>query len=449
MKQLINQNGLHYSVDIDIKRFFDNVDHSKLKKQLWDIGVKDRKLITILGIMLKAEIEGEGIPEKGTPQGGIISPLLSNIVLNELDWWISNQWETFETNYDYKYQGDKVKAMKGTGLKEIYIVRYADDFKLMCRDFETASKIKVATIQWLNERLNLEVNEKKTSVTNLKKNYTEFLGIKLKAIKKSGKYVCRSRVADGVKSKSIHKLKNQIQQIKEETTVDQVSKLNSMILGMQNYYSMATMISHDFRDIAFQVNRTLENRLSRVLSEKGTKSKTFQKFYGGYNYKSYCVAGIKIFPIAGVTFEAPMNFSQDICDYTREGREKIHDKLRSVSPVVQKYLVKNSVKGESTKYNDNRIARYSGQNGCCFITGKPLTVGNLECHHKKLKSMEGKDTYRNLCLVTSDVHKLIHATNEFTIRRYYNKVKGNFDEDTLSKLNKLRTKAGNDCIELS
>lgn len=46
--------------------------------------------------MLKAEIDGEGVPEKGTPQGGLLSPLLSLIVLNELDWWVSSQWETFQ-----------------------------------------------------------------------------------------------------------------------------------------------------------------------------------------------------------------------------------------------------------------------------------------------------------------------------------------------------------------
>jgi len=275
------------------------------------------------------------------------------------------------------------------------------------------------------------------------------LGIKLKVKKKGKKYVCRTKVANGVKKKLADKLKHQTKRIREETTVKHVSKLNSMILGMQNYYSMATMVNHDFSDIAFQVNRTIENRLSKVLSEKGSKSKPFQKFYGEYNYKPYCVADIRIFPIAGVTFNAPMNFSQEICDYTKEGREKIHKKLKSVSPVVLKYLVEKPIKDETIEYNDNRIARYSGQNGCCFITGKPLVIGDIECHHKKPRDDGGKDTYRNLCLVKYDIHKLIHASDEITIKRYYNKVKSCFDEDTLSKLNKLRAKAGNDCIELT
>jgi RNA-directed DNA polymerase len=92
---LINQTGLHHCIDVDIKGFFDNVNHSKLLKQMWSLGIRDKSLLSIISRLLKAEIEGEGIPTKGTPQGGILSPLLSNIVLNELDWWVSDQWETF------------------------------------------------------------------------------------------------------------------------------------------------------------------------------------------------------------------------------------------------------------------------------------------------------------------------------------------------------------------
>ena len=80
----------YFVVDIDIKGFFDNVNHGKLLKQMWTLGIRDKKLLSIISAMLKAEVAGIGFPEKGTPQGGIISPLLSNIVLNELDWWIAS-----------------------------------------------------------------------------------------------------------------------------------------------------------------------------------------------------------------------------------------------------------------------------------------------------------------------------------------------------------------------
>ena len=80
---------LHYVIEFDIKGFFDNVCHSKLIRQIWAMGRHDKHLLYILKQILKAPIRmpnGNTItPEKGTPQGGIISPLLANIVLNELD----------------------------------------------------------------------------------------------------------------------------------------------------------------------------------------------------------------------------------------------------------------------------------------------------------------------------------------------------------------------------
>lgn len=69
---------------------------------MWAIGIRDKKVISIISAMLKAEVAGIGFPEKGTPQGGIISPLLANIVLNELDWWISDQWQTLEKRLQWE-----------------------------------------------------------------------------------------------------------------------------------------------------------------------------------------------------------------------------------------------------------------------------------------------------------------------------------------------------------
>ena len=74
MSHLINQNGLYHCVDIDIKGFFDNVNHGKLLKQMWSLGIRDKKLLSIISVLVKAEIQGEGVPNKGTPQGGILSP---------------------------------------------------------------------------------------------------------------------------------------------------------------------------------------------------------------------------------------------------------------------------------------------------------------------------------------------------------------------------------------
>ena len=111
--------------------------------------------------ILKSEIEGEGIPNKGTPQGGIISPLLSNIVLNELDWWISSQWETYKPHrISTRHLGFRQYARKYTNLKCGYVVRYADDFKIMCRTYDEAQRFYHATVDFLKSRLGLEINPK-------------------------------------------------------------------------------------------------------------------------------------------------------------------------------------------------------------------------------------------------------------------------------------------------
>lgn len=93
--RLMQLTHLHYVIEFDIKGFFDNVNHSKLMKQIWAMGIHDKHLLYVLRQMLTATVKlPDGSltkPEKGTPQGGIISPLLANIVLNELDHWVDSQ----------------------------------------------------------------------------------------------------------------------------------------------------------------------------------------------------------------------------------------------------------------------------------------------------------------------------------------------------------------------
>ena len=112
--KMIQLQDLHYVVDIDIKGFFDNINHAKLIRQIWAMGIQDLKVIAIIKAMLKADILFNDIvisPETGTPQGGILSPLLSNIVLNELDWWIASQWETMPTKVNREYSKTDKKEM--------------------------------------------------------------------------------------------------------------------------------------------------------------------------------------------------------------------------------------------------------------------------------------------------------------------------------------------------
>lgn len=108
MENRIFIGNLYYVVDVDIKGFFDNVNHKKLLRQLWTLGIRDTKLLQIIKAMLKAPIcmpDGATVfPDKGTPQGGILSPLLANVVLNELDWWVVSQWEQFSDHMRRHYK---------------------------------------------------------------------------------------------------------------------------------------------------------------------------------------------------------------------------------------------------------------------------------------------------------------------------------------------------------
>lgn len=444
---LINQNQLHYVVDVDIKGFFDNVNHGKLLKQIWTMGIQDKNLICIIGKMLKAEIDKEGIPTKGTPQGGILSPLLANIVLNELDWWIYSQWEGMKTKHPYKANITKFRALREkSNLKECFIVRYADDFKIFCRDYAMAQKMYIATKKWLKERLGLDVSPEKSKVLNLRKNYSEFLGFKLKATRKGNKYVCKSHMSDKAKEKAIKAVKTGVMQLVNESTSKQVDKYNSAILGMHQYYSIASHVNKDFCEISYKTIRTIKNRLRLIVSRQITKrSKAFEKYYGNYKLKPRCIQGIPMFPVYGVTAKTPLNFSQDICNFTPQGREKIHNNLKTANVMIVRYLMNNPVEGQSMEYNDNRISLYVGQKGLCAITKRPLEIGEMECHHKTPKEQGGNDEYKNLIFVLKDVHKLIHATTVEVINKYL--IKLQLDENGLKNLNNLRLKVGNNIIQ--
>lgn len=442
---LINKHKLHYVVNVDIKGFFDNVDHGKLLKQLWTIGIQDKNLLCIISKMLKAEVENIGITYKGTPQGGILSPLLANVVLNELDWWIYSQWEGIKTQHQYSCNISKNRALKKSDLKECYIVRYADDFKIFCRTYEDAQKMYIAVKQWLKERLKLEISPEKSKVLNLRKNYSEFLGFKLKAIKKKNKYVCKSHMTDKAKENAIRSIKKGVELLVQNNNSAQVNKYNSMILGLHQYYCIASHVNKDFSEISYKTIRTIKNRLKNIVSRKIAKMpKAYEKYYGSYNLKPRCIQGIPMYPVFGVTCKTPINFSQDICNFTKEGRIKVHSYLQKVHIDVLRYLLQNPVRGQSIEYNDNRISLYVGQNGLCAITKQPLLIGDMECHHKIPTYRNGTDEYKNLIFVTSKVHALIHIRAEETIKKYMGELK--LTTEMIEKINKLRSLVGNEGI---
>lgn len=444
MVKKINIDKCYHVVDVDIKGFFDNVNHTKLIKQLWTMGIRDKKLICILKAMLKAKTEGEGINEKGVPQGGILSPLLANVVLNELDWWISSQWQTFTSNRKYTTATHKYRALRTSKLKEMYIVRYADDFKIMCKDKKTAKLAYLATKQWLQERLHLEISEDKSQIVNVKKKYSEFLGIRIRADKKRNKRVVKSRMTKKARKNVEDSLRSQIKVIQKHPTGNEVLKLNKIIVGCQNYYRLATHVNKDFSKIDYNVSKCLKTRLRTHKSKAGYKTNEYKERYKNYHGKEFNVCGITVYPIYAVRTKPPRLFTQTICKYTRKGRERIHQNLEFIDKGMLHYLANNPIPNKSVEYNDNRLSLYSAQFGLCAICGQPLDI-NMEVHHKQPISKGGKDNYKNLMILKYEVHKLIHATKKKTKEKYMTVLETTL-RDSIKKINKYRRLIGNDDI---
>ena len=453
--RLIQVQHMYHVVDLDIKGFFDNINHTKLIRQIWALGIRDKKLLCIIKEMLKAPVilpTGEKVyPQKGTPQGGILSPLLANIVLNELDWWIASQWEQMPTKTEFKTkcneQGTEIRshayrALRRSRLKEVHAVRYADDFKIFCPTHEDAVKAYKATEMWLKDRLGLDISPDKSKVVNLKRQYSGFLGFKLKVRKKGKKYVVRSHMNDKAYKKAHEKLTGEIKELahSSDDTAQfiQLQKYNSVVAGLHEYYRIATDTVDDFAKLAFSINKQLNNRLKGDVSRKGTLRNGFIKDKYGKSKQLRFLHERPIVPVGAVQQKNAQNKRKSINKYTAKGRELIHKNL-AINTEAMLYLMRNPVMGRSIEYADNRISLFAAQYGKCAITGLPMEVHEIHCHHKVPVSKGGTDEYANLILITEAVHVIIHATSETIIKQYLNNIQ--LDDSKLEKLNKLRTLA--------
>lgn len=315
---LAQRNKLHYVVDVDIKGFFDNVNHRKLLQQIWTLGIRDTKLIQIIKAMLKAPIQmpdGEiSYPDRGTPQGGILSPLLANIVLNELDWWIASQWEGM-----------------------------ADHMKSPCK-----------------------------------------------------------------------------------------------VTYYPNYYCIATRINLNFSRMAHVNNGRFLHRIDGYKKQGELNNKYFKNRYGKSKQMRW-IGDTPVVPLAYVQFKIPMRKSRKINPYTPDGRMEIHSNLKlNVEDML--WLMRHPVTGETVQFNDNRISLYAGQEGKCAITGEHLEVIHCICYRKSNECKNGRDSYRNLLLLSPTGYELISTTDSIkfaTLTKKYD-----LNKAQITKVNKLRVAAG-------
>lgn len=436
---LVNHSKLHYVVDIDIKGFFDNINHTLLVKQLWNLGVRDRQVIACISKMLKAEIDGEGIPTKGSPQGGLLSPLLSNIVLNELDLWVANQWELFPLHKSFKTREGELLAKKRTRLKEGYLVRYADDFKILCRDYKTAERWYHAVKLFLKERLKLDISPEKSKIINLRKHESVFLGFTIRANRKGKKRVAHTFVRAEKIQKIKAEAKKRIELLRSSPTAQNALRFNSFVLGLHNYFNRATHVNLAFSRLAYEIRAMMYNRLKPVgkYAHPTNPPPTYKKFYS-VGFKTYEIAGIHLFPLANVQTKNVISFTQSLTPFTVDGRSRIYKNLHKNIRQELAFLMESNIPSRSVEYMDNRISRYSMKNGTCEITGSFLQAHNVHCHHYIPLQLGGSDKFNNLRILHKDVHKIIHMTDTVKMNTLMKNL--GITEPMLQKINNYREK---------
>lgn len=466
--QRITLGQLQYVVDVDIKGFFDEVNHTKLMRQLWTLGIQDKQLLVIIRKILKAPIrfpdDKIAKPTKGTPQGGILSPLLANVCLNEFDWWIAKQWEQrtckeIQPQFDKRGHLDKGhdyrKLRTSTTLKEMYLVRYADDFKIFCRTRKDAQKIFIAVKLWLNERLKLPISEEKSQITNLKKQKSEFLGFELTMKPKRNTYVMRSHISKKALKNIKAQLKEQIKVIQKSPNSDKairnIAIYNSKVVGIHNYYRIATMVNIDLNNIHYEILLTMVNRLSTFgLSKKGNYTGTDRNILP--YLKTPMMRYLKdrpIIPIGFVQHRNPMNKKLSINKYTPEGRSEIHSNLKEIPEWKLKWLRETISRNEraTVEFDDNRLSKFVAQNGKCGITKQELSMTEVHCHHKIPWYVSKNDSYENLIILSKDVHELIHLKDMDIILAKLSNL--NLTESQLEKVNEFREMAFQNPISVS
>lgn len=442
--RMLQMSNLHYVIETNIIRFFDNVNHSKLIKQIWSMGIHDKELVYILKRILKSPFKLQTdelkVENAGISQSGILAPLLTNIVLNELDHWIESQWQysNVTNNYCQRPQkngtvdrGHGYRAMReSTKLKEMWIVRYADEVRIFCSNRKDAENVNIGVQKWVKERLKLDISPEKTRIVNTRKRSLEFLGfnIKVHKKKKNSKYVVESHVNQNVLKDKSEKLANQVKKFcrykDSDRGVKEVVIYNSMVIGIQNYYRIATNVAGDFNRMQNRNYRIMYNRLNTqdgtYLKKQGRNLTAIEKQRYGKSKSIRYIAGTKepIYPISYIQFKNPIAFNRKICSYTEHGREIIHDKLNINNKLLFQLMNQKVISG-SIEYYDNKILLYSMQQGKCYVTGKKFEVlEEIHCHHKIAKSKGGADEYSNLILVDENVHRLIHAKKIETIEYY-------------------------------
>ena len=270
IKRLSHTTGHYWIVEGDISKCFDNIDHSILLRRLYHIGIKDRRVLQIVKAMLKAGIMDEcTVNEYGTPQGGIISPLLANAYLDIMDEWITKQWENKETRHIYASPGNKRQALYKTSLIPGCLVRYADDFVIITDTRAHAEQWKAKLQVFLQNRLKLTLSTEKTLITDVRRKHIKFLGYEFKMIPGNSKkgYITKTIPDRGRLQRKVDSIAESIKKIprnySREQFIGEINRINSQVRGIIQYYQCCTWVNLVMHKYSRRLQLVAKSRLKQ------------------------------------------------------------------------------------------------------------------------------------------------------------------------------------------
>jgi len=381
-------------LDADIKGCFDNIDHKHLTSLIDRRTTKDTINQWLKsGIMENQKFQASDI---GTPQGGIISPLLANIALDGME------------GYLYKKLREKGYRSHDIRRGQTRVVRYADDFVIMHEKKEVIEDSKQIIAEWLKER-GLELSEEKTKIVHSTEGF-DFLGFNCRhydnetkgyrAKKFANKQGFKILIKPSKKSIETHssKIKEVFRQMKAAPQEDIIWKLNPIIRGWTNYYR-GCVASDTFQRLDYLMWESIWTWAKRRHHAKGKKW-IANKYFHTIKNRKWCFATKK----DGIIDQVLSKYS--------DTKIKRHVKVKAGKSYYdgdELYWATRLSKG----YGDispSKAKMLVKQDGMCGYCKARFKNGDLmESHHKTLKSEGGKDTYTNLVLMHKHCHDQYHA----------------------------------------
>jgi RNA-directed DNA polymerase len=438
----------YVAIEGDIKGYFDNINHNKLLAMLWQMGIKDKQFLALIKKMLKSKILDDGKiidSEMGTPQGGIISPLLANVYLNNFDWMVSDLWESHSAVRTYtfvrkgKVTEEKVyhalRNKKVAKHHKVNLVRYADDWIILTETKEYAQTLLTKLRKYMKHQLSLELSEEKTVITDCREEPLHFLGFLIKAEPKrlDGKIVGKvypdwKRLLPKVNE--IGKDINQLRRLKHaKDRVERIELINSKIIGIANYYKIS-IAKKTFSKIDNLLFRTTLGSFRKLFKNNHTKhiyrvcelSNRVVR-HEGYNFKTYAetyqntIVGITIAAITKI--EYAKLFNPAWIPYTPTGRDIWHEAtqkprklyLEDIWTNYEKlglYANRNNHK-HNFEYYMNRPYAIKRDKARCSVCKSFVYPESVEVHHRKPElPLDKVNKVFNLTTLCIRCHKLIH-----------------------------------------